>query len=208
MRKVINKAKSTEPALFAYQDAVHVHPHDRFLAWTILRWLPKSITPNILTVTRIALTPVVFWLLASKSYEAGVFLFLFAAFTDALDGSLARTQNKITNFGILADPLADKLLVGSAVILLVFQNFNVWLGIAILGLEILFILSALILKVKFRTVRMANLWGKVKMISQVVAVSLTLLALLLNFPFLLTVASGVFGLAIGFAILSLFTHGV
>ncbi|PIR75441.1 MAG: hypothetical protein CO030_03515 [Candidatus Magasanikbacteria bacterium CG_4_9_14_0_2_um_filter_42_11] len=208
MRKVINKAKSTEPALFAYQEAHHVHPHDRFLAWTVLRWLPTSITPNILTVTRIVLTPVVFWLLATHSYRFGVFLFLFAAFTDALDGSLARTQNKITNFGILADPLADKLLIGSAIILLVFQNFNIWLGVAILGFEILFILSAVILKVKFKTVRMANLWGKIKMISQVVAVSLTMFALLFNDPFLMTLAAGIFGLAIGFAILSLFTHGV
>ena len=74
--------------------------------------------------------------------------------------------------------------------------------------EFLFILSAVILKVKFRTVRMANLWGKIKMLSQVVAVSLTVFALLLDFPFLMTVASGVFGLAVGFAILSLFTHGV
>lgn len=208
MRKVINKAKATEPELFAYQDADHVHPHDRFLARTVLGWLPSWITPNQLTILRIILTPIVFWLLALHSYTVGVCLFIFAAFTDALDGSLARTQNKITNFGILADPLADKLLVGSAVILLVFQNFYIWLGIIILGLEVLFILSALILKVKFRTVRMANLWGKIKMISQVIAVCLTLLALLLDFPFLLTLAAGMFGLAIGFAIMSLFTHGV
>ncbi|PIR76021.1 MAG: CDP-diacylglycerol--glycerol-3-phosphate 3-phosphatidyltransferase [Candidatus Magasanikbacteria bacterium CG10_big_fil_rev_8_21_14_0_10_42_10] len=208
MRKVINKAKLTEPALFAYQVAQYVHPHDRFLAWTILRWLPAWVTPNTLTVLRIVLTPIVFWLLASHSYTFGVLLFLFASFTDALDGSLARTQDKITNFGILADPLADKLLVGSAVILLVFQNFNIWLGVVILGLEILFILSALTLRIRFKTVRMANLWGKVKMVSQVIAVSLTLFALLLDFPFLLTLAAGVFGLAIGFAVLSLFTHGV
>jgi CDP-diacylglycerol--glycerol-3-phosphate 3-phosphatidyltransferase len=193
MKQFINKAKASEPTLFAYQGADHVHPHDRFLAWTVLRWLPAWVTPNVLTVIRVLLTPFVIWMLSAH---------------DALDGSLARTQNKITNFGILADPLADKLLVGSAVILLVFQNFNVWLGITILGLEILFMLSAIVLKVKFRTVRMANLWGKVKMISQVVAVSLTMLALLLDFPFLLTIASGIFGLAIGFALLSLFTHGV
>jgi CDP-diacylglycerol--glycerol-3-phosphate 3-phosphatidyltransferase len=208
MKQFINKAKASEPTLFAYQGADHVHPHDRFLAWTVLRWLPAWVTPNVLTVIRVLLTPFVIWMLSAHAYQAGVLLFLFAAFTDALDGSLARTQNKITNFGILADPLADKLLVGSAVILLVFQNFNVWLGIIILGLEILFMLSAIVLKVKFRTVRMANLWGKVKMISQVVAVSLTMLALLLDFPFLLTIASGIFGLAIGFALLSLFTHGV
>jgi CDP-diacylglycerol---glycerol-3-phosphate 3-phosphatidyltransferase len=208
MRKIINKVKKTEPTLFAYQAAEHVHPHDRFLTWTILRWLPRWITPNILTMSRVFLTPIVFWLLLEENYRAGVLLFLFAALTDALDGSLARTKNKITNFGILADPLADKFLVGSAVLLLVFRYFNFWLGVAILGIEIIIILSALILKIKFKTVRMANLWGKIKMISQVIAVSLTMIALLLDFPFLLTVAAGIFGVAIGFAILSLFTHGI
>lgn len=199
---------SLEPGFFTYQRATHVHPHDRFLAWTVLRWFPSWITPNVLTLVRIALTPVVFWLLLEEMYRAGVLLFLLAAFTDALDGSLARTQNKITNFGIMADPLADKLLVGSSVIILVFRYFNVWLGVTILGLEIMFILFAVMWEVRFRKPKMANLWGKIKMISQVVAVSLTMLALLLDFPFLLTLAAGVFGVAIGFAVLSLFTQGV
>ncbi len=205
---LVNKAKLTEPTLFAYQAAAHVHPHDRFLEWTILRWLPSWITPNGLTVFRIVLTPVVFLLLVNESYKVGVLLFLFAAFTDALDGSLARTKNKITNFGIMADPLADKLLVGSAVLLLVFRYFNIWLGVTILGLEIIFILTAVVWEIRFKKPKMANLWGKIKMLSQVIAVSLTMLALLWNFPFLLTLAAGAFGVAIGFALLSLFTHGV
>lgn len=208
MRKIINRVKASEPTLFSYQEADHVHPHDRFLEWTILRWIPDWITPNILTGLRILLTPIVFWLLLQESYRVGVLLFLFAAFTDALDGSLARTKNKITNFGIMADPMADKLLVGSAVILLVFRYFNMWLGVVILGLEIVFILSAVVWKARFKKPRMANLWGKIKMIAQVIAVSLTMLALLWDFPFLLTLAAGAFGLAIGFALLSLFTHGV
>ena len=208
MKTIINKAKATEPTLFAYQAAAHVHPHDRFFAWTILRWLPSWVTPNLLTALRIFLTPFVFWLLLNENYRTGVLLFVFAAITDALDGSLARTQDKITNFGIMADPLADKLLVGTAVLLLVFRYFNVWLGVAILGLEILFIASAVVWEIRFKKPKMANLWGKIKMISQVIAVSLTMLALLWDFPFLLTLAAGVFGVAIGFAILSLFTHGV
>lgn len=208
MRKIINKVKSTEPSLFCYQTALHIHPHDRFLAWTILRWLPEQVTPNMLTIFRMFITPIVFWLLLKENYLAGVLFFLLAALTDALDGSLARTKNKITNFGILADPLADKFLIGSAVLLLVFRYFNFWLGVAILGIEILLILSGFVLKVKFKTIRMANLWGKTKMISQVLAVSLTMFALLLDFPMLFTVSAGIFGLAIGFAILSLFTHGL
>ncbi len=208
MRKIINKAKATEPKLFEYQVAEHVHPHDRFLEWTVLWWLPKWVTPNGLTIFRIALTPIVFLLLMQESYRVGVLLFLFAACTDVLDGSLARTKNKITDFGIMADPLADKLLVGSAVVLLVFRYFNIWLGIVILGLEIFFMVSAVVWKIRFKKAKMANLWGKIKMLSQVVAVSLTMLALLWDDPLLLTLAAGAFGVAIGFAFLSLFTHGV
>jgi len=135
-------------------------------------------------------------------------MFVLTAATDAIDGSLARTRNKITEFGKLFDPLADKLLIGSMVLVLVFQHFDPLLGIAILGIEIAFILLALLAKYRFKTVRGANRWGKIKMILQVLAVFLTLLALLLEFPLLLTIAAWVFGIAIGFAVLSLFAHGV
>jgi len=199
--------KEKHPELFTYLPADVVHHHDRFLAKLFLCWLPDWITPNKLTLLRIILTPFVFLITLFGNYEFGVFLFLFAAFTDALDGSLARTKNKITKFGMLFDPLADKLLVGSMVLLLVFRYLNYWLGVSVLGVEIIFILSALI-AYKFKIVKMANLWGKIKMVLQVLAVFTILLASLLDFPNLLTIASWMFGFAIGFAIISLFNHGI
>jgi CDP-diacylglycerol--glycerol-3-phosphate 3-phosphatidyltransferase len=197
------------PDLFKYLPAEGVHPHDRLMERWILRFFPaKYFTPNRITMFRIIMTPVVFFLILYVKYEVGVVLFLVVAFTDAIDGSMARTRNQITKFGMLFDPLADKLLIGSMVLLLVFRHFNFWLGFGILGIEIIFIIGAMVAKVKFKTVRMANLWGKIKMIFQVLAVFITLLALLLDFPVLLTVAAWMFGLAIGFAVLSLFTHGI
>ncbi len=196
--------------LFKYQKAKVVHLHDIFLSKTFLKLIPASVTPNQVTFFRVLATPVVFLIILYGNYTVGIALFVFAAFTDAVDGAMARTQNKITKFGMLFDPLADKFLIGSMILILVFQNFNVWLGIAILGLEIIFIvLSALTLrKSKFKTELMANLWGKIKMILQVLAVCVTLLALAFNIPYLFTIAAGVFGLAIGFALISLFTHGI
>jgi len=208
MIQLINWVKKTNPDLFVYERSDVVHPHDRFFAWSILRFFPPSITPNGLTLFRVLATPFVFWLVFVGYYRIGVIAFVLVAFTDALDGSMARTQGKITKFGMLFDPLADKFLIGSMVILLVFQHLNTWLGIAIVGVEVLFILGALVLKAKFKTVKMANRWGKIKMISQVVAVSLIMIALLLDFPLLMSIAAGVFGIAIGFAVLSLFTHGI
>ena len=170
--------------------------------------MPDFVTPNLITTIRIFSTPIVFFLVMNGEYSIGAFAFLAVAFTDAIDGSLARTKNKITKFGMMFDPLADKLLIGSMVILLVFRYFSFWLGIAILAIEVIFILSAFLTHNKFKRIRQANNWGKIKMILQVLAVFTTLLALLLDFPALFGIASWIFGLAIGFAILSLFTYGI
>lgn len=196
------------PDLFVYLQAEEIHPHDHFLAKTVLKLFPKTVTPNKITTFRILFTPVVFLTILFGSYKLGIILFLITAFTDTIDGSMARIRNQISKFGMMYDPLADKFLISAMVLLLVFRYFNFWLGVGILGLEIAFILSALVTRYKFKTVRMANVWGKIKMLLQVLAVFLTLTALLLDFPGLFTVAAWTFGLAIGFAVVSLFAHGV
>ena len=208
MEKIINILKKKDPELFYYQKAEHIHLHDRFIEKLFLWFLPYPVTPNRVTMFRILMTPVILLLVGFAHYKMGVLIFLGVAFTDAIDGAMARTRNQVTKFGMLFDPLADKLLIGSMVLLLVFRYFDFWIGFSILFLEIAFILSALVAKAKFRTVRMANLWGKLKMILQVLAVFLTLMALLLDFPLLLHIAGWIFGFALGFAILSLFAQGV
>jgi CDP-diacylglycerol---glycerol-3-phosphate 3-phosphatidyltransferase len=204
----IKTFKKTHNDLFSYQKATVVHPHDRFLERTIIRFIPEWVTPNRLSVFRILATPFVFLLLATNIDKAGIAVFLLVAFTDALDGSIARTRNKITEFGKLADPLADKLLIGSMVFLLVFEYYGFAMGVTILVLEFYFIFFALVMKLRFKTVKGANLWGKIKMISQVIAVFVTLLALIFHSPLLFTLGAWMFGLAIGFAVLSLFRHGI
>ena len=194
--------------LFIYLPSNDIHPHDRFLEWTVIQFLPRRLTPNRITLFRLATTPIVFFFILYGYYEIGAWAFLFVAFTDALDGSLARTKHMVTKFGMMFDPLADKLLIGSMVLVLVFQYFNHWLGIAILGIEIIFIMTAFVAKVKFKSVRAANIWGKIKMMLQVLAVFLTLMALLLDFPILLSIAGSIFGLAVGFALVSLFSFGI
>ncbi|MBP9761326.1 MAG: CDP-alcohol phosphatidyltransferase family protein [Candidatus Magasanikbacteria bacterium] len=206
--KLTSRFTDHHPNLFAYQPAAEVHPHDVFLSKTVLRVLPQWVTPNKMTTVRLLGIPVVVWIILHGDYLFGVILFLLLASTDALDGSLARTRNKITQFGMLYDPLADKLLIGSMVLVLVFQQFHYLLGLAVLGIEVAFILIAAVAKIKFHTVRAANLWGKIKMILQVIAIFFTLLGLLLSTPYLFTLAAWIFGLAIGFAILSLFSQGI
>ena len=196
------------PDLFTFQKSDQRFPHDDIFEKTVLRLIPEWVTPNEVTTVRLIGTPFVVSLMLNDFYIAGIVLFLTLAFTDAIDGSLARTKDKITDFGKLYDPLADKLLIGTMVLILVFENFNPLLGYAVLGLEILFIILALVAKIRFHTVAGANRWGKIKMISQVIAVFVTMMALLMGSPQLLTYASWLFGAAIGFAVLSLFTHGI
>ena len=205
---LLQSFKARHPDLFAYQLSGEVHLHDRLLEKLLLKFLPAKLTPNQVTLFRILFTPIVFVLILSGYYIVGGWLFLLVAFTDAIDGSLARTRNKITKFGMMFDPLADKLLIGSMVILLVFEYFNIFLGLAILGIEIIFMALALVSSYRFKTVRMANIWGKIKMVSQVSAVCLTLLAIFFASPILLNIAAWIFGVGLGFALISLFSHGI
>ena len=206
--KVIKNFVERHPDLFRPMAATQVLTHDRILERTVLKLFPRSVTPNQVTMFRIFATPLVFWLTLSDHLVIGILAFLLVAFTDMIDGSMARTRDQVTNFGKLFDPMADKFLIGSMVLIIVFNNFPPLLGLTILGLEILFIIIAFVSKVKFKTVRMANGWGKLKMFLQVAAVFLTLVALLLNHPNLLAYAAWVFGLAIGAALMSLFAQGI
>lgn len=207
MRK-INDFIRRNPDLFAYLPSDVVHPHDQFLARTILRFFPATITPNQITAFRILATPFVVAMVMGNRPILGIVAFLLVALTDALDGSMARTRNQVTRFGMLFDPFADKLLIGAMVVILVFRYYHPWLGAAIIGVELIFIVIALVAKFKWKTVRMANIWGKIKMILQVLAVFLTLAGLVFQNGFLFTIAAWLFGIAIGFAVVSLFAHGI
>ncbi len=74
--------------------------------------------PNLLTLARIFLTPVLAWLLLRKSMTAAFFVFFIAGLTDALDGLLARVLDQKSRLGSLIDPVADKLLLVTAFLLL------------------------------------------------------------------------------------------
>ncbi|QTH63893.1 CDP-diacylglycerol--glycerol-3-phosphate 3-phosphatidyltransferase [Psychrosphaera ytuae] len=101
--------------------------------------------PNILTSFRIFLIPVmvVFYYLPGETYEwkyfATAFIFWFAAITDALDGYLARKLDQSTPFGAFFDPVADKVMVAVAFIIVVDDYTNVWVtvpAIIIVGREL------------------------------------------------------------------------
>lgn len=140
--------------------------------------------PNKLTILRVFLVPVfvVFMLTdlgGSYSNWIALVIFVAASLTDSLDGYLARKNNLVTNFGKFMDPLADKLLVCSALICLMELNrVPAWIVLIIIARE--FIISGFRLVASDAGVVIAaSYWGKFKTISQVVMI----IALLIEFPY-------------------------
>src|SRR4051794_31808534 len=129
--------------------------------------------PNVLTVLRILLVPV---LVAALLQEGGggdplaAIVFVVASFTDALDGWIARRQKSVTTFGKLMDPLADKLLVTAALVSLVqLGRVSAWVAMVIIARE--FAVTGLRqLAMEHGEVIPASIWGKIKTVFQVAMV--------------------------------------
>ena len=138
---------------------------------------------NKITVFRVFLIPV--FLVCSlgnfqNSQYIAAFVFILAASTDALDGHIARKRNEITDFGKFVDPLADKLLVMAALIVLVEKN-KIHSVIVIIILAREFMVTGLrTLAATKGIVIAASWWGKFKTVTQMLAIVLILLD---NFPF-------------------------
>ena len=139
--------------------------------------------PNKLTIFRVILIPFFVFFLLAPYFEGygnyiAVAIFIVASFTDFLDGYLARKHNLVTNFGKFMDPLADKLLVSSALICLVETGqLASWIVVIIISRE--FIISGFRLIASDNGVVIAaSYWGKFKTVSQMFMV----ITLILNFP--------------------------
>lgn len=154
---------------------------------------------NKLTLLRIFLIPIFLILLATKM-KYGVYLatgvFIIAAFTDKLDGYIARSRNQVTTLGKFMDPLADKLLVVAALISLTELNrLSAWVVMIIIARE--FCVTGLrTIAASEGIIISASWWGKLKTIVQIVAITAVLIELpyyniLVWIAVIITVLSGV-----------------
>jgi len=185
---------------------VHVNWSDRFLAVTFLKVLPKRVTPNQITIFRFFTVPFVAYFVYRGIYLPALILFAISAFTDALDGALARTTNRITEWGKTFDPLADKILIGLTTIMLVPRYLGINLAIVILAIDMLLIGSAYFFKnTRGKHIR-ANWWGKIKMILQSLGVSVLLLYAVVSIPIILLVAQYLLYASVIFAVISAVTY--
>lgn len=112
--------------------------------------------------------PVSFWIMN--------IIFIIASITDKLDGYIARSRNMVTTFGKFLDPLADKILVLTALVMLVeFQKIPAWIPIIVLAREFLVSGYRLVVAGKDGKVIAASIWGKLKTVTQMFAIILVFL---------------------------------
>jgi CDP-diacylglycerol--glycerol-3-phosphate 3-phosphatidyltransferase len=136
--------------------------------------------PNSITLIRILSIPFLIWILSSSRFSSvngekellASIVFIAAAMTDGIDGYLARKRDQVTTIGILLDPLADKLLIAAAFVVLVQLDpvlVPAWVAIVVIGRE--FLVSGLrsIAASEGFTIEASNL-GKLKMVVQIVSV--------------------------------------
>ena len=136
--------------------------------------------PNKLTIARMIAVPFFIAAYLLGYFPAALVIFIAASLTDALDGKIARSRNLVTNFGKIMDPLADKILVYSALCLFIESDIiRAWMLILILTRE--FIVAGMrTVAASEGTVLAAGMSGKIKTALQMVAVIVFLFALCLN----------------------------
>jgi CDP-diacylglycerol--glycerol-3-phosphate 3-phosphatidyltransferase len=140
--------------------------------------------PNSITLSRIGCIPVFIWVLSTSVFHPGTQelvaagIFSLASITDGLDGYLARKHGQISSVGMLLDPMADKLLVASGLILLVRFTPNLmppWIAVLVLGREFLITGLRSVAASEGFAIQAREL-GKLKMVVQIVAIVATIFA--------------------------------
>jgi len=148
----------------------------------------KKYIPNSLTLFRVILVPVFFWLIyysnLKYNYQWATFVFIIASITDIFDGLLARRFSVVTNFGKIMDPLADKLLTLLALVALIsepMKMMSIYVFYIILFREVFITLLRQYYTLK-KIYISANVWGKVKTTFQLTGIISALVYYSLLYP--------------------------
>jgi CDP-diacylglycerol--glycerol-3-phosphate 3-phosphatidyltransferase len=136
--------------------------------------------PNVITLSRLVLAVLVFWLIDRGGHSlAALIVFLIAAATDALDGFIARRYGLVTKIGRILDPFVDKVIIGGTFMFLAVQpdsGVNAWMVITVIGREMFVTSLRSVLEQEGKDFS-ATMSGKIKMVVQCAAVAGSLLYL-------------------------------
>jgi len=189
------------------QEEIVFAPYDRIVK-LFLPIIPRKLKPNHITFVRLILSPLLIIPLHYDDFAVALVAFVLLAITDMLDGSLARLRNQITDWGKLWDPIADKLLIGVVVVMMLLK-VNLSLTVLILVFEAIFVLGGFAYKLHDEHVDIkANVWGKIKMNLQCFGAGFLMLGFVLLQPVLFTLGEVAFYFSLIFALLSILKKGI
>lgn len=173
---------------------------DSIVGFFFLWFIPESVKPNTLTYIRLITIPVLLYLLSNNHVVLFFVLFVFSALTDLVDGTMARTRDQITETGKWLDPIADKLLIATALLYLGFEYLIVKIFLTVMVIESLGIFLAKFFKNKPKMG--ANVFGKAKMDLQFVAIVLFFWGYIGNQNSLIKYSEYILFIALGFAFIA------
>lgn len=175
---------------------------DRKIDKTILWAIPKTWHPNNFTYFRIATVPIIYLLLERGNYISAFILFIISASTDFIDGALARTRDQITELGKVLDPIADKLLIAIILVFIGLDYLIIQIFLVVIALEIAGNVLGSVLAYKIGRPMGANLYGKIKMNLQCLAVGLFLTGIISKNNEIIDFSEIVLFIALFFALLA------
>ncbi|MFZ6015924.1 MAG: CDP-alcohol phosphatidyltransferase family protein [Patescibacteria group bacterium] len=192
---------------FMTNETVQLYVQDKILAKTLLPLIPHSVKPNYVTLLRLFLIPFNIYYVSTEQWHILLPLFAFTAFTDMVDGAMARVRKQITLWGAILDPTADKLLMASVAGIFIVQNVSFLLAFTIILMEFLIVLGAYSRRRRGEYI-CANGAGKVKFSLQAFGFGLMLLSMLISMPSMLYFGTLLMIISLGFAVVSLVTYGL
>jgi cardiolipin synthase (CMP-forming) len=160
--------------------------------------------PNLLTLSRILLTPLLIWFLVQRKLNHALVVFFIAGMTDGLDGLTARLFQQKSRLGSILDPLADKLLLVSSLLILGHIGLiPLWLVVIAVARDIVIVMgTTLLLALRYQVEMCPTVMGKLTTLMQLIAVLLALSSSLI------TVAPWIHLLAFGVAAVFCLASGV
>lgn len=171
---------------------------EKLFLWAI----PKWVTPNQVSYSRILMSPLVLLLLSNKDYFIGIVIFIFAASTDFIDGALARKREQVTDLGKILDPVADKILILSIFLFIGFDYLIVYVFTIFVVLEVVAVITGAAFSNYIGRPLGANLYGKIKMILQSASVFAFLVGIMFQKEDLISISEGLLIIALLFALIS------
>ena len=175
---------------------------DDLIDKVFLRYIPNTVRPNQITTVRFVLIPIIYWFLAQNDVGIALIIFIIAASTDFIDGAMARTRHQITDLGKVIDPIADKLLIMTALLYIGIEYTLIKIFIVYIIFELFAVLIGYFFSFAIGKPIGANVFGKIKLILQCLSIGIFMLGVLLSDNSMISISMYILFVALFFAIMA------